>query len=158
MEPLLLPTRVKPESGRRELPKDFASWPTVYWYGPQEVLHHRDTIGLLLAVHVIAASIQNRDSTKLSLMAEEDAADVDEQIVYMFLADTATMNDPAHPLLAVDLWDEPGRKAGVSFARSAKDLKGAAHEGPQARSARGPKRGSSVGRGSRSVQVERSGT
>ncbi|MFE1892693.1 DUF6924 domain-containing protein [Streptomyces microflavus] len=44
-----------------------------------------------------------------ALMAEEDAADEDDQIVSMFLADTATMNDPAHPLLAVDLWDEPGR-------------------------------------------------
>ncbi|MEU6946540.1 hypothetical protein ABZ957_15110 [Streptomyces sp. NPDC046316] len=44
-----------------------------------------------------------------ALMAEEAAADEDEQIVYMFLADAATMKDPGHPLLAVDLADEPGR-------------------------------------------------
>ncbi|MFE9480624.1 DUF6924 domain-containing protein [Streptomyces spororaveus] len=44
-----------------------------------------------------------------TLLAEEDAADEDDQIVYMFLADAVTMNDPAHPLLAVDLSDEPGR-------------------------------------------------
>ncbi|WP_432087376.1 DUF6924 domain-containing protein [Streptomyces sp. bgisy095] len=44
-----------------------------------------------------------------ALMAEEAAADEDEQIVYMFLADAVTMKDPGHPLLAVDLSDEPGR-------------------------------------------------
>ncbi|MEU7011236.1 hypothetical protein [Streptomyces sp. NPDC046332] len=44
-----------------------------------------------------------------ALMAEEAAADEDEQIVYMFVADAATMKDPGHPLLAVDLSDEPGR-------------------------------------------------
>ncbi|WP_051813651.1 hypothetical protein [Kitasatospora sp. MBT63] len=44
-----------------------------------------------------------------ALMAEEAAADEDEQIVHLFLADAATMNEPGHPLLAVDLSDEPGR-------------------------------------------------
>ncbi|MFC8176312.1 DUF6924 domain-containing protein [Streptomyces sp. NPDC057235] len=44
-----------------------------------------------------------------TLTAEEAAADEDEQIVYMFLADATTMEDPGHPLLAVDLSDEPGR-------------------------------------------------
>ncbi|MFB6510884.1 DUF6924 domain-containing protein [Streptomyces virginiae] len=43
------------------------------------------------------------------LVDEEAAADEDEQIVYLFLADAATMEDPGHPLLAVDLSDEPGR-------------------------------------------------
>ncbi|MFE0700946.1 DUF6924 domain-containing protein [Streptomyces sp. NPDC058872] len=44
-----------------------------------------------------------------ALMAEEVAADEDEQVVYVFLADAVTMKDPVHPLLAVDLSDEPGR-------------------------------------------------
>ncbi|WP_406359575.1 hypothetical protein OID55_01230 [Streptomyces sp. NBC_00715] len=44
-----------------------------------------------------------------ALLDDEAAADEDEQIVYMFLADAATMQDPGHPLLAVDLSDEPGR-------------------------------------------------
>ncbi|MDR6974383.1 hypothetical protein J2X68_001061 [Streptomyces sp. 3330] len=44
-----------------------------------------------------------------ALVAEEAAADEDKQIVYMFLADAATMKDAGHPLLAVDLSDEPGR-------------------------------------------------
>lgn len=44
-----------------------------------------------------------------ALMAEEVAADEDEQIVYMFLADAVTMKNSDYPLLAVDLSDEPGR-------------------------------------------------
>ncbi|WP_329275011.1 DUF6924 domain-containing protein [Streptomyces sp. NBC_00691] len=44
-----------------------------------------------------------------ALVDEEAAADVDDQIVYVFLADAATMKDPGRPLLAVDLADEPGR-------------------------------------------------
>ncbi|MGE7386910.1 DUF6924 domain-containing protein [Streptomyces sp. NPDC004126] len=43
------------------------------------------------------------------LLAEETAAGEDELVVHMFLADATTMADPAHPLLAVDLWEEPGR-------------------------------------------------
>ncbi|MEV0988631.1 hypothetical protein [Streptomyces sp. NPDC049949] len=43
------------------------------------------------------------------LMSEEAAADEDEQIVHVFVADAATMKDPGHALLAVDLSDEPGR-------------------------------------------------
>ncbi|WP_406011047.1 hypothetical protein OG440_36620 [Streptomyces sp. NBC_00637] len=44
-----------------------------------------------------------------ALMDEEAAADEDAQIMHVFLADTTTMRDPARPLLAVDLSDEPGR-------------------------------------------------
>ncbi|OEJ48462.1 hypothetical protein AR457_34400 [Streptomyces agglomeratus] len=44
-----------------------------------------------------------------ALMDEEAAADEDAQIIHIFLADAATMKDPGHPLLAVDLSDEPGR-------------------------------------------------
>ncbi|MER7112500.1 DUF6924 domain-containing protein [Streptomyces sp. NPDC000229] len=44
-----------------------------------------------------------------ALLDEEVAADEDDQIVYLFLADATTMNDPGHTLLAVDLSDEPGR-------------------------------------------------
>lgn len=44
-----------------------------------------------------------------TLVDEEAAADEDDQIIYMFLADAATMGDPDRSLLAVDLADEPGR-------------------------------------------------
>ncbi|MBK6014996.1 hypothetical protein [Streptomyces sp. MBT53] len=44
-----------------------------------------------------------------TLVDEEAVADEDDQIINVFLADGTTMNDPAHPLLAVDLSDEPGR-------------------------------------------------
>ncbi|MGW6785587.1 DUF6924 domain-containing protein [Streptomyces sp. NPDC054987] len=44
-----------------------------------------------------------------ALVAEEAAAEEDEQIGYLFLADAVTMKEPGHPLLAVDLSDEPGR-------------------------------------------------
>ncbi|MDR3081668.1 MAG: hypothetical protein LBV60_12210 [Streptomyces sp.] len=43
------------------------------------------------------------------LLDEEAAADEDHRIFYLFLADATTMDDPARPLLAVDLGDEPGR-------------------------------------------------
>ncbi|MBC9714404.1 hypothetical protein H9Y04_17735 [Streptomyces sp. TRM66268-LWL] len=44
-----------------------------------------------------------------ALVTENTSAAEDEQVVTMFLADSVTMTDPAHPLLAVDLYDEPGR-------------------------------------------------
>ncbi|MEU4483209.1 transposase [Micromonospora sp. NPDC023966] len=39
-------------------------------------------------------------------------ADDDDKLTYLFLADSTTMGDDEHPLLAVDLYDEPGRTAG----------------------------------------------
>ncbi|MFI8325628.1 DUF6924 domain-containing protein [Streptomyces sp. NPDC085529] len=44
-----------------------------------------------------------------ALTAEEAAADEEEQVGFVFLADAVTMKDPGHPLLALDLWDDPGR-------------------------------------------------
>ncbi|OQQ15517.1 hypothetical protein B0675_26505 [Streptomyces sp. M41(2017)] len=44
-----------------------------------------------------------------ALVDEEAAADEEAQIIHVFLADAATMGDTNHPLLAVDLSDEPGR-------------------------------------------------
>jgi hypothetical protein len=43
-----------------------------------------------------------------ALVAADGPADEDK-IFYLFAADATTMNDPEHPLLAVDLADEPGR-------------------------------------------------
>ncbi|OXS35554.1 hypothetical protein CHR28_08950 [Streptomyces sp. XY006] len=43
------------------------------------------------------------------LLDEEAAADEDAQIIHVFLADATTLREPGHPLLAVDLSDEPGR-------------------------------------------------
>jgi hypothetical protein len=43
------------------------------------------------------------------LLEEERAAEEDERICYLFLADRTTLEDPGHALLAVDLSDEPGR-------------------------------------------------
>ncbi|MEU1543487.1 hypothetical protein ABZ461_36370 [Actinacidiphila glaucinigra] len=44
-----------------------------------------------------------------ALVDEDAAAEEDDKITYVFLADAVTMTDPMHPLLAVDLYDEPGR-------------------------------------------------
>lgn len=44
-----------------------------------------------------------------ALLAEHAAADESEQFCHMFLADATAMGDPDHPMLAVDLWEEPGR-------------------------------------------------
>ncbi|WP_234439515.1 MULTISPECIES: DUF6924 domain-containing protein [Streptomyces] len=41
-------------------------------------------------------------------MVEEAAADEDDQIGDVFLADATTLNDPDHPLLVIDLSNEPG--------------------------------------------------
>lgn len=44
-----------------------------------------------------------------ALLDEELAAEEDERICEVFLADATTLADPELPLLAVDLYDEPGR-------------------------------------------------
>ncbi|MFC9925159.1 DUF6924 domain-containing protein [Streptomyces sp. NPDC127190] len=44
-----------------------------------------------------------------ALLAEEAAADEGDKVFEVFLADSVTMADPEHRLLAVDLADEPGR-------------------------------------------------
>lgn len=44
-----------------------------------------------------------------ALVDEEAAAAEDDQIFYLFLADAVTMKDPDHAVLAVDLYEEPGR-------------------------------------------------
>ncbi|MEV0976671.1 hypothetical protein [Streptomyces sp. NPDC049915] len=44
-----------------------------------------------------------------ALLDEELAAEEDERICEVFLADATTLTDPELPLLAVDLYDEPGR-------------------------------------------------
>lgn len=43
------------------------------------------------------------------LVDADNAASDDEKLTYLFLADTATMADEEYLLLAVDLFDEPGR-------------------------------------------------
>ncbi|MFI6985263.1 DUF6924 domain-containing protein [Embleya sp. NPDC050154] len=43
------------------------------------------------------------------LLDEEAAAEDDDRIFHLFVADTTTMEDPVHPFLAVDLSDQPGR-------------------------------------------------
>ncbi|MFI2297626.1 DUF6924 domain-containing protein [Actinacidiphila glaucinigra] len=44
-----------------------------------------------------------------ALVDEDAAAEEDAKITYLFLADAVTMTDTTRPLLAVDLYDEPGR-------------------------------------------------
>ncbi|MDX2682239.1 DUF6924 domain-containing protein [Streptomyces sp. NY05-11A] len=43
------------------------------------------------------------------LMRVDDAADEDEQLTHLFLADAHAMAGAEHSLLALDLYDEPGR-------------------------------------------------
>lgn len=42
-------------------------------------------------------------------LIDEDAAEGDYKLIYVFLADATTMSHAASPLLAVDLRDDPGR-------------------------------------------------
>ncbi|WP_338673019.1 hypothetical protein V1460_08090 [Streptomyces sp. SCSIO 30461] len=44
-----------------------------------------------------------------ALVGEDAAAAEDARVFHVFLADAVTMADTSHPLLAVDLADEPGR-------------------------------------------------
>ncbi|WP_433087485.1 DUF6924 domain-containing protein [Dactylosporangium sp. CA-052675] len=43
------------------------------------------------------------------LVEADAAAAEDAKLTYLFIADATTMTDPERPLLAVDLYDEPGR-------------------------------------------------
>jgi uncharacterized protein DUF6924 len=47
--------------------------------------------------------------TVQALVDADAATDEDDKLTYLFLADATTMTDPEHPLLAIDLYDEPGR-------------------------------------------------
>ncbi|MFI0444955.1 DUF6924 domain-containing protein [Actinomadura sp. 6N118] len=48
-------------------------------------------------------------ATVQALVEANAAAQEDEKLAFLFLADSVTMTDPETPLLAVDLFDEPGR-------------------------------------------------
>jgi hypothetical protein len=48
-------------------------------------------------------------TTVQALVEVDDAAKPGEKLTYLFLADATTMADHEHSLLAVDLYDEPGR-------------------------------------------------
>jgi len=41
--------------------------------------------------------------------ADATTTRADDKLTYLFLADATTMTDTEHPLLAIDLYDEPGR-------------------------------------------------
>jgi hypothetical protein len=47
--------------------------------------------------------------TVQDLVDADTAADDDDKLYYLFIADTIAMTDEEHPLLAVDLSDKPGR-------------------------------------------------
>lgn len=50
------------------------------------------------------------EGVSIGALIEADAvADEEEQLTYLFLAGKTSMTDDEHPLLAVDLFDEPGR-------------------------------------------------
>jgi hypothetical protein len=44
-----------------------------------------------------------------ALVDADSAATDDDKLTYLFIADATTMTDAEHPLLALDLYDEPGR-------------------------------------------------
>jgi hypothetical protein len=59
-----------------------------------------------------ATYVSDRSFNGVSVQALVDAdaaADDDDKLCHLFVADTTTMTDEDHPLLAVDLYDEPGR-------------------------------------------------
>lgn len=45
----------------------------------------------------------------IQALIDDDSPDDPYHVGYLFLADAVTMRDQEHPLLAVDLYDEPGR-------------------------------------------------
>jgi Domain of unknown function (DUF6924) len=47
--------------------------------------------------------------TVQALVDIDAAASDDDKLTYLFLADATTMTDDQHPLLAVDLYTDPGR-------------------------------------------------
>jgi len=49
------------------------------------------------------------DVSVQAVVDADDAAEDSDKICYLFLADATTMTSEEHPLLAVDLYDEPGR-------------------------------------------------
>jgi len=49
------------------------------------------------------------DVTIEALVERDASAADDDKVLYLFLADATTMTDDEHPLLAVDLDEEPGR-------------------------------------------------
>ncbi|MGW0434685.1 DUF6924 domain-containing protein [Micromonospora sp. NPDC003197] len=50
------------------------------------------------------------DGVSIQDLVQADAGAADnDKLTYVFLADTTTMADEEHPLLAVDLYDQPGR-------------------------------------------------
>jgi hypothetical protein len=49
------------------------------------------------------------DVSVQALIDEQVAAEEDDKLAYVFLADATTMTDPSSPLLAVDLQEEPGQ-------------------------------------------------
>ncbi|GIE28333.1 hypothetical protein Ait01nite_013780 [Actinoplanes italicus] len=48
-------------------------------------------------------------TTVQALVEADAAAEDDDKLTYVFVADATTMTDPERPLLVVDLCDEPGR-------------------------------------------------
>ncbi|MEU4713106.1 hypothetical protein AB0F73_05510 [Micromonospora purpureochromogenes] len=72
---------------------------------------------------VLKAAIDSRDATGATYVSDpmyagitvqelvdmDAAASDDDKLTYLFLADAMTMTDDEHPLLAVDLYTEPGR-------------------------------------------------
>jgi uncharacterized protein DUF6924 len=44
-----------------------------------------------------------------ALIDADSRAEEDDKVTYLFIADALTMAEGEHPLLAVDLWEEPGR-------------------------------------------------
>ncbi|MET8629782.1 hypothetical protein ABZW30_39680 [Kitasatospora sp. NPDC004669] len=60
--------------------------------------------------HATYVSDRSFDGVNAQALVDADAAaDDDDKLCYLFIADTTTMTDDEHPLLAVDLCDEPGR-------------------------------------------------
>ncbi|MER5699935.1 hypothetical protein ABT255_47900 [Streptomyces mirabilis] len=75
------------------------------WSAVREALHADDR-------HVSATCVSDPRFDGVSvqaLTADEPGANEDDPVTALFLADCVTMADPAYPLLAVDLADQPGR-------------------------------------------------
>jgi hypothetical protein len=53
--------------------------------------------------------VSDREYDGLSAAALARMAADESELTFAFLADAVTINDEEHPIVVVDLWDEPGR-------------------------------------------------
>ncbi|MGW0095006.1 DUF6924 domain-containing protein [Streptomyces sp. NPDC003328] len=68
--------------------------------------------GRCQAAATYVSDLRYADVSIQALIGEEADTEEDDKLTHVFLADATTMTDASSPLLAIDLYDEPGRTFG----------------------------------------------